>query len=297
MFLANVLQPLIDFNDAILKFWHDQVGLPWGWSIVALTFCIRLLILPLTFRQVRSMQALQRLQPELKKMQERYKDDKQRLNEEMMKFYREHKVNPLGSCLPLVLQFPFFISLFYLLRGDKFKADIAGEAGFGFIPNLGEPLTGHTGPLIFIIVLYIATQLGSTLVSAQTMTDKNQRRIFMALPFLFVPFVINFPAGLLVYWISTNIWTIGQQLFIRRFLPPPEPLPAGAAAVTSSTPAKAAKAGGGNASKAAEPARPKRRERPQRAKAEASGDGANGTTRKPPPPSPRKKKKRTGRRR
>src|SRR4051812_24312485 len=230
--LANVLRPLIDFSEGIMKFFHDNLSFSWGLSIIFLTFVIRLIILPLTFRQVRSMQALQRLQPEMKKLQERYKDDKQRLNQEMMKFYQEHKVNPLGSCLPLVLQFPFFISLFYLLRGAKFKADIAGEAAFGFIPNLGEPLTGHTAALVFMIVLYVATQLGSTLVSAQTMTDKNQRRIFMALPFLFVPFVINFPAGLLVYWCTTNIWTIGQQLFIRRFLPPPEPIPAGAAAVT-----------------------------------------------------------------
>src|SRR5579884_638963 len=95
---------LISLNEDILKFWHNTVGLSWGAAIIGLTVVIRLAILPLTYRQVRSMQALQRLQPEMKKLQQRYKDDKQRLNEELMKFYREHGVNPLGSCLPLVLQ-------------------------------------------------------------------------------------------------------------------------------------------------------------------------------------------------
>src|ERR687886_680029 len=97
--LANIVQPLIDFSEAILKFWHNDVGLGWGLSIIGLTVVIRLLILPLTFKQVRSMQALQRLQPEIKRIQERYKGDRQRMNQEMMRFYQEHKVNPLSSCL------------------------------------------------------------------------------------------------------------------------------------------------------------------------------------------------------
>jgi YidC/Oxa1 family membrane protein insertase len=124
--LANVLQPLIDFSEGILKFFHNTVGFGWGLSIIFLTFVIRLIILPLTFRQVRSMQALQRLQPEIKKLQERYKDDRQRLNQEMMKFYQEHKVNPLSSCLPVLLQLPFFLSLFYMLRHDL-RQDICGQ--------------------------------------------------------------------------------------------------------------------------------------------------------------------------
>src|SRR5687768_10366956 len=125
--IANVLQPLIDVAHEILKFWHDSVGLSWGGAIIGLTVVVRAAILPLTFRQVRSMQALQRLAPEMKRIQERYKDDKQRQQQEMMKFYQEHGVNPLGSCLPLVLQLPFFFSLFYLLRSSTFKADIQGE--------------------------------------------------------------------------------------------------------------------------------------------------------------------------
>jgi YidC/Oxa1 family membrane protein insertase len=309
MFFATFLQPLVDLNDAILKFWHNTVGLSWGGAIIGLTVVIRAAILPLTFRQVRSMQALQRLAPEMKRIQERYKEDKQRQQQEMMKFYQEHGVNPLGSCLPLVLQLPFFFSLFYLLRSSTFKADIQGEESFLFIPNLAKPLTGHPAALAVMIVLYVGTQLASTMLTAMS-ADPNQRRIMLALPFVFVVFVFRFQAGLLVYWVTTNIWTIGQQLTIKRFLPPPEPIaagaPAGAAALTG-------KSDGGGGSKPDGDAAPKpkkgflaraaaaqesvRQGNAGKADAKAApSDGGNGAA-KAPPPSPRKKKKRSGRRR
>jgi YidC/Oxa1 family membrane protein insertase len=221
--LANILQPLIDINEAVLRFWHNNIGLSWGASIIGLTFVIRLLILPLTFKQVRSMQALQRLQPEMKKIQARYKDDKQRQQQAMMEFYREHQVNPLGSCLPLILQFPFFIGLYQTLRSAPFKKEVGDAGQFFFIPDITEPLTGHTTELVVMIVLYVGTQLASSYVSSFNVQDKNQKRLLFIFPFIFVPVVINFEAGLLVYWITTNVWTIGQQLFVRKFLPPPEP--------------------------------------------------------------------------
>ncbi|MDX6651089.1 MAG: YidC/Oxa1 family rane protein insertase, partial [Solirubrobacteraceae bacterium] len=100
---ANVLQPLIDITESIMVWLHDNVtGGSWGWAIVGLTVVVRLALLPLTLRQFKSMQGLQRLQPEIKALQAKYKEDKQRLNQEMMKFYQENKVNPLGSCLPLL---------------------------------------------------------------------------------------------------------------------------------------------------------------------------------------------------
>jgi YidC/Oxa1 family membrane protein insertase len=285
MYLATFLQPLVDLNDAILKFWHNTVGLSWGGAIIGLTVVVRAAILPLTFRQVRSMQALQRLAPEMKRIQERYKDDKQRQQQEMMKFYQEHGVNPLGSCLPLVLQLPFFFSLFYLLRSSTFKADIQGEESFLFIPNLAKPLTGHPAALAVMIVLYVGTQLASSMLTAMS-ADPNQRRLMLALPFVFVIFVFRFQAGLLVYWVTTNVWTIGQQLIIKRFLPPPEPLPAGAAAAVP------AGKGGGDGDSA-----PKRERKPKASPAASSDDGAGNGAAKAPPPSPRKKKKRSGRRR
>jgi YidC/Oxa1 family membrane protein insertase len=283
---ATFLQPLVDLNDAILKFWHDNVGLSWGAAIIGLTVVVRAAILPLTFRQVRSMQALQRLQPEMKRIQERYKDDKQRQQQEMMKFYQEHGVNPLASCLPLLLQLPFFLSLFYLLRSSTFKEDIKGEESFLFIPNLAKPLTGHPAALITMIVLYVVTQLISTMVSTMS-ADPNQRRLMLALPFVFVFFVFRFEAGLLVYWVATNCWTIGQQLFIKRFLPPPEPLPAGAAA------AGGGGGGGGGDGKGGGP----RVAKPKPASGPSASNGGNGGSSKAPPPSPRKRKKRSGRRR
>src|ERR671918_257857 len=224
MFPENVLQPLIDACEAVLTFWHDLIGDfdgSWGWAIILLTFTVRIVILPLTFRGVKSMQRLQTLQPEIKRIQERYKDDKQRMNQEIMAFYQREKVNPLGSCMPLLLQIPFFISLFYLLRSDSFKADIEGNAGFGPIEDLADKVTD---PVLLgaLIVLYVGTQLAASAVTAIS-ADPMQRRIMFALPFVFI-FIINFEAGLIVYWITTNVWTIGQQLLVKKLYPKPPPM-------------------------------------------------------------------------
>jgi YidC/Oxa1 family membrane protein insertase len=295
MYIANVLQPLIDACQWILEFWHDLVGGSWGWSIILLTFTVRIAILPLTFKGVKSMQRLQTLQPEIKKIQERYKDDRQRMNQEVMAFYQREKVNPLGSCLPLVLQIPFFISLFYLLRSDTFKADIAGNAAFGPIDNLAEKVTD---PVLLgvLIVLYVGTQLAASAVTAIS-ADPTQRRIMFALPFVFVIFIINFQAGLIVYWITTNVWTIGQQLLVRKLYPKPALATAGAAAVGGDG-GQPARGKPPRAAPAPSPAngsddKPAKAEPKAKAKAPAGNSGPA----KAPPQSPRKKKKRSGRRR
>src|ERR671923_689254 len=235
--IQNVLQPLIDACEAVLQFWHGLIGNgpnSWGWSIILLTFTVRIFILPLTFKGVKSMQRLQTLQPEIKRIQERYKDDKQRMNQEVMAFYQREKVNPLGSCLPLLLQIPFFISLFYLLRSDTFQSDIADNPGFLAIDDLAEKVTD---PVLLgvLIVLYVGTQLAASAVTAIS-ADPTQRRIMFALPFVFVIFIINFQAGLIVYWITTNVWTIGQQLLVRKLYPKPVLTPA-TDAVTETKPA------------------------------------------------------------
>lgn len=285
--IANVLQPLIDFSEGVMKFFHDSVGFSWGFSIIWLTFVIRLIILPLTFRQVRSMQSLQRLQPEMKKLQARYKDDRQRLNEEMMKFYKEHKVNPAGACLPVLLQLPFFLSLFYMLRHDL-RMDVCGQVAkacgtipgdhgeaFFFVKDITDK--AHGGVLITLLILYVGSQLVSGLITTFT-ADKQQRIMMLALPFLFVTFIIGFPAGLILYWITTNVWTIGQQLVVKKFLPAPEPL------VVAD--------GGGRSGGDSKPARGK----PATAQLTSDANGDDGAAASPPPP-PRKKKKRSGRRR
>jgi YidC/Oxa1 family membrane protein insertase len=312
--LANVLQPLIDINEAVLRFWHNDLGFGWGASIIGLTIVIRMLILPLTFKQVRSMQALQRLQPEMKKIQQRYKDDKQRQQQAMMEFYREHQVNPLGSCLPLLLQIPFFIGLYQTLRSTHFQQEVRPNGQFLFIPDVTKPLTGHTAALVVLIVIYVGTQLLSSYVSSFNVQDKNQKRLLFLFPFLFVPVVINFQAGLIVYWITTNTWTIGQQLFVRKFLPPPEPVVAAAGSGGGGKGGSAGGGTGGSGGRAAGPKdgsdngggdgrRSKKKERAARtAPAAAKGNGgdngsSDGGPKKAPPPSPRKKKKRSGRRR
>ncbi len=296
--LGNIFQPLIDVFDQVILFFHDTVGLSWGMSIIALTVAVRTVLMPLTFKQFKSMGRLQQLAPEVKALQEKYKDDKQRLNQEMMKFYRENKVNPLGSCLPLVLQIPVFIALFYMLREDlkvdicgpesairatavKNGTDIAhtycdqvvsGSASFWFIPDLTAPATG--GVLAVLLVLYVGSQLLSSVLMAVT-ADKTQRTIMIALPFMFVFFIRTFPAGLLVYWITTNFWTVGQQLFVRKALDQPMPWVARREAV-------AAKAEG-----KPPPVPTFRGSSPVKAAAPAAT----------PPPPPRRKKKRSGRRR
>ena len=113
---ANIFQPLIDVFEAVIKFFHNSVGVPWGWSIVLLTVAVRALLIPLTVKQFGSMQRMQQLRPQMKEIQKKYKEDKERQQQEMMRFYKENNVNPLGSCLPLVAQIPVFISLFYMLR-------------------------------------------------------------------------------------------------------------------------------------------------------------------------------------
>jgi YidC/Oxa1 family membrane protein insertase len=278
------------------------------------------------------MQALQRLQPEMKKIQERYKEDKQRMQQELMKFYQEHNFNPLSSCLPLVLQFPFFMSLFYLQRSSEFKTELRStDPSFLNIHDLTKPVTGTT--LVVMLIIYLTTQMASSYVSSVNVQDPTQRRLLFVLPIFFSFIIIRFPAGLIVYWITTNVWTIGQQLAIRKLLPAPEPLaategggkgkvaPAGAAAATGDPPqrkgfwaramaaAEGSQAAKGDGSRAEGGTKAERRPSKQQASAkpakQVSGkgskasrsDGANGGPSKPPPSSPRKKKKRSGRRR
>jgi YidC/Oxa1 family membrane protein insertase len=315
--IANIFQPLIDVFDHVLVFFHDSVGLSWGFSIIALTVCVRAILIPLTLKQFKSMQSLQRLAPEIKELQAKYKDDKERLNQEMMKFYRENKVNPFGSCLPLVAQLPVFLSLFYMLRKDL-KVDICpdiasfaaqhgksvtsvacdqvnpGSAGFLFINDLTAKATGAT--LVVLLVLYVGSQLLSSVLMSVT-ADRNQRFIMIALPFVFVPFIQGFPAGLIVYWITTNLWTVGQQYLIRRTAGLPVrgmPVPAGASAAVSSGSGDKTKDKGAQKEKGAQKDAPR-----GQAAAPSDGDGSAPSRRASAPPRPprQRRKKKTGRRR
>ncbi len=325
VFYANIFQPLIDVFEAVLKFFHNSLGVPWGWSIVLLTIVVRALLLPLTIKQFHSMQRMQQHMPELKEIQARYKDDKQRQQQEMMKFYKENQINPFGSCLPLVAQLPVFISLYYMLR-ESLRADICPQsqphhivngqsvintahtvpcgphngAGFLFISDLTNNATGIT--LIVLIVLYVGTQLASSLMMSTATMDKTQRNLILFMPLIFVFIIINFPAGVLVYWITTNTWTMAQQYIMRRRIGPVPVMPSsgGTTGKDGGTGGKGGGGGGGSGGgpngsggggiggllgrlkPSAEPAAVAASTRPREA---------------PPPPPPRKKKKRSGRRR
>jgi YidC/Oxa1 family membrane protein insertase len=319
---ANVIEeafsPLISVFEAVLVFIHnDFVGGSWGLAIVGLTVVIRAVLLPLTVKQFRSMQELQRLAPQLKALQEKYKDDKQRQQQEIMAFYREHKVNPFASCLPLLLQLPVFISLFYMLRTDLKKhicgtqlvdhynalhhkaiatvsqlpssyisktscQTVAPHSGkFLFLPDITNKATGIA--LVVLLLLYVGSQVASTLLMSAS-ADPNQRRLMLVLPLFFVIILYAYPAGLLVYWITTNLWTIGQGWFVRRTLgAPPGASPAGTVTGKGAGQDGDADAGDGKLLRRGQPS----------AEPALAGAGSKSA----PPPPPRKKKKRSGRRR
>jgi YidC/Oxa1 family membrane protein insertase len=312
--LANVIEnafsPLITAFESIMVFIHNNlVGGSWGLAIIGLTVVIRAALVPLTFRQLKSMQEMQRLAPQIQALKEKYKEDKQRQQQEIMKFYQENKINPLASCLPLLLQLPVFISLFYMLRSDLKKhicgsqltahyntfhhageslnkyiektscQSVAhGSAKFLFLPDITNKATGAA--LIVLIVLYVGSQVASTLVATAT-ADPNQRRLMLLLPVVFVVILYRYPAGLLVYWITTNVWTIAQQMVIRRrmgsHVPPP---------------GKEPDSDGGGGSPNGKP-----RDRGPQGEPALAGVSGRGGTVSPPPRPPRKKKKRSGRRR
>ena len=329
---ANIFQPLIDVFQSVIEFFHNHLHTTWGWSIVLLTVSVRLLLVPLMLRQFHSMQAMQAHMPELKALQAKYKEDKQRQQQEVMKFYQENKINPLASCLPLVAQIPVFISLFYMLR-KNLRGDICGpflaqkyqaahpcttlsrtaqitkqaattacqghgHSGFLFIHDLTAQATGIS--LIVLLVAYVATQMGTQVIMAQPTMDQNTRRLMMFLPLIFLAFVYRFPAGVLVYWVTTNTWMLLQQgVFkyrIRRLQPR---TPAGPTALVggngkSNTDIDYAALGNGSGSSPGGGLRgllprPKPPVPAEPVKAPARSGG--------PPPSARKKKKRSGRRR
>jgi YidC/Oxa1 family membrane protein insertase len=223
---GGILQPIEDAADWIISVLHDDLGFAYGTAIVGLTFITRALILPLSIKQIRSMRALSALQPQIKEIQERYKDDRERLQREMMEIYKRNNVNPFASCLPLLLQLPVFFALFRLLRSSHFQEEVrnAGEQSWLFIHDLTEKATG--AELIVLLALYLGTSVVAGLIMSGNTSNPQQRMIALGLPVLFTPVMIGFPAGLLLYWISTNVWTMGQQAVVRTFFPAdPQPTP------------------------------------------------------------------------
>jgi YidC/Oxa1 family membrane protein insertase len=316
MILANIIQsafsPLIWVFLQILLGVHDVIGGSWGWAIIGLTLLVRTLTFPLTRSQFKGMAKMRLHAPELKKIQERYKDDRVRQQEETMKYYKEVGFNPLSACLPLALQFPVFISLVYMLRTDlpnhicsAAKAGVASLAHVQCKSNLPkgsaalnayEHLVGKHASWLFVgnittkatgvvLVVLMAFYVGSQAFSGAMMSvgnTRSQRMMSIGLPFVFVLLVIQFAAGLLIYWIATNVTMIPQQLYMLRKYGRAHDVPGAVAAAGAG-----AAPGGGRATGASANGRGSKRE-------------AVEAVRKPPPPPAaraRQRKKRSGRRR
>jgi YidC/Oxa1 family membrane protein insertase len=215
--LFIVLQQIEDVLLHVIKFYHDTVGVPWGWAIVMLTATVRIAILPLTIKQFRSMAAMQRIQPKVKALQNKYKgkndpDAKKEMQKELMELYREHNVNPFASCLPLVFQMPVFIGLYQTLRNFHPSGDRSFLGIHDIFVNLGT-IGGATE--IIMVAAYCLSMLGSTLLFS-FVQDRQQKFLFASMSVIFIPFIIRVPAGVGIYWITTNLWTIAQQGIVKR---------------------------------------------------------------------------------
>jgi YidC/Oxa1 family membrane protein insertase len=220
--VGGILSPIENVLTDVLTWLHETGGFTWAWSIVVLTVLVRFLLVPVAIRQIHSMQSLQLHAPEMKAIQQRYKNDRQKQSEELMKFYRENKINPYASCLPIVFQIPIFIALFFVLRDfedEIFPMFPESTLEWLNLVDITEPTKDGWGPLL--ILVYAISQLTSTWLMSTQMQSTAQRVMLMVLPIVFIPFILNFPAGLMIYWLTTNLWTTGQGIVTRRLMPRP----------------------------------------------------------------------------
>ncbi|MEV2210680.1 membrane protein insertase YidC [Streptomyces sp. NPDC050997] len=243
---------IVQFHTVYGSIFGPDTGWAWGLSIVSLVILIRICLIPLFVKQIKATRAMQTLQPEMKKIQERYKNDKQRQSEEMMKLYKETGTNPLSSCLPILAQSPFFFALYHVLNG------IANNETIGVINTsllqsaqkahiFGAPLAAKftdssadvvaldaslTTVRIVTAVMIIMMSASQFYTQRQLMTKnvdttvktpfmQQQKMLMYVFPVMFAVFGINFPVGVLVYWLTTNVWTMGQQMYVIHNNPTP----------------------------------------------------------------------------
>jgi YidC/Oxa1 family membrane protein insertase len=218
LILASILSPLEDLFRSILNWLHLSVGFSWAWSIVVLTVIVRIVLVPLTIKQIHSMQSLQAHAPEMKEIQKRYKHDKQRQQQELMRFYKENDINPFASCLPTLLQIPVFLALYFVLKGFS-KNPPGGDLSWlgNFVPNISAAATSHWSGYVLLAV-YVGSQVASTYFMSAS-AQRSQRVLMLVLPFAFLPVIARFPTGLVLYWMTTNLWTVGQGLITRTLIP------------------------------------------------------------------------------
>ncbi len=225
---------------------NSHESLKWSLSIIGLVVLIRIVLIPLFVKQIKSQRALTALQPHMKEIQKRHKDDRQKQSEEMMKLYKEHKTNPLASCLPILAQAPIFFSLFTVLSGiAKLKPHgplkdalllSAHDAKF-FGANLSSSfLSVHTNTTTKIVTVGLIVFMSATTFTTQrqlmtkgmpkmdasnNMMLQQQKIMLYVFPIIFAISGVNFPVGVLIYWSTTNLWTLGQQFYVIKRNPTP----------------------------------------------------------------------------
>ena len=286
-FFANLFSPIVDILGVVLLYFHETMGAPWWLSIALLTVVLRTLLFPLTVKQVKSMRAMQDLRPDMERIRAQYRDNRQKQQEEIMKLYQERKVNPLGGCLPILVQMPVFIGIFYVIRefggyslgGRTVAAAYPSfhEGGILWFQNLSV-----ADPYYILPVLSALTMLAATEITAHNI-DPQQRWIMRLLPIGITVFLFNFPAGLFVYWITSNLVTLAQNYAIYHHGPgrrPPGSEPGGVFSRTSGT---------GNGGNGARP--PENRGQTDGGSGQPSADDASARAAKTEKRKRRKKKK------
>jgi YidC/Oxa1 family membrane protein insertase len=251
--MGFILNPLYNIVSGVIVFIHKILspifgtnsGVTWALSIMGLVVLIRIILIPLFVKQIKSQRALTALQPQMKEIQKRYKDDRQKQSEEMMKLYKEHKTNPLASCFPILAQAPIFFALFTVLNGiahNKPHGFLKGEylvsaaqAKFFGAP-ISETFLGSDKTTVKIVtVLLIIFMSGTTFTTQRQLMVKGmpkmdasnnmmlqQQKIMLYLfPIIFAVSGVNFPVGVLIYWSTTNLWTWGQQYYVIKRNPTP----------------------------------------------------------------------------
>lgn len=204
--MGSLLNPIIEFLIQILVFFHDNVYPNYGVDIILLTIVVRIAMSPLTFTQIRAQSQIQKIQPQINKIREKYKGDKEKRNQEITSIYRENKINPLSGCLPLLLQLPVIFALYMMIQ----KYEPINVESFLWLNELGKP-----DPYYILVILFVVT---SFITQQMTITEPSQKFINYIMPIAMGILFIRFPAALFIYFDTSNIWQLGERLIIKRFL-------------------------------------------------------------------------------
>jgi YidC/Oxa1 family membrane protein insertase len=252
--MGSILNPLytavswviITIHELLAPIFGSASGVTWSLSIIGLVIIIRIILIPLFVKQIKSQRALTALQPQMKAIQNKYKDDRQKQSEEMMKLYKEHKTNPLASCFPILAQAPIFFALFTVLNGIgknppvKYgvftQADVdAAQAKFFGAP-ISETFLGSSSATVKIVTVFLIAFMSITTFTTQrqlmvkgmpkmdssnNMMLQQQKIMLYLFPVIFAVSGVNFPIGVLIYWSTTNLWTWGQQYYVIKRNPTP----------------------------------------------------------------------------